>query len=648
MTESVASDTNKNLSNESGKSLRVKEEKELSFKNRVYLLDELTSAKNYRDAIPLLTRMLKEMEAGKATFGKNVLDQGELAEQHATTFCTAVTRMITDPACKWSDTIFLGLIPVKRSMAQAWEVSGYRGTRHLPALVGQKQPNGSRNLSRQDILKLFWALSINALNTELLKLLLKQPAEVAWPLCIAFMSEQIVYTPVGKSARPKIIQAYEHLSKAPPVPQLVRNVGPAYMGCSYDESAGKHDIKHAMNTVIRKWLLNSGVSDIDMSVPRRTDQEQPTVLVLAELYDSRHAMHRCYGPSIASLKPHFKTVLMTTSGQMDEALTDMFDVIDQTKFDANNPAEFVNQAQSYKPDMVYFPSVGMRLMSIACSTVRIAPIQVMTFGHPATTHSNCVDYAVLDAEQIGSPDTVNEKILCRASKPRFALREDATRVSPKLRHNPRIVRIAVPAWSRKISPTFLQTCMDIERACLKEDRPVEFWFFPNAVGTLLQGFARRVKTLMTAKVLPRTNYNNYISTLNQCDIFLSSFPFGATNGIVDAIKQGLPVVNLTGPEVHEANDSHIVKRFEQPEWLTTKSREEYVRAVVRLVTHDKLRVKIGQNLLKNDPDSKLVAKDGARDFATVMRVAMKHHEAFKASDQSIWQYSELEALAADL
>lgn len=648
MTEPVATEVKKAIENEMGKSLKVKKKKEMPFKDRIFRLDELTVGKNYADANALLMKMLNAMEAGKATFGAGIVDQGELAEQHATIFCTAVTRMISDPDCKWTDKVFLGLIPVKRSMAQAWEVSGYRGSRHLPSLVGTKQPNGNRNLSRQDILKLFWGLSINALNSELLKLLLKQPPEIAWPLCIAFLSEQIVYTPAGKAARPAIIQAYEHLSKAPPVLQLVRNVGPAYMGCSYDESAGKHDIKYAMNAVVRKWLLNNGVKDIDMSVPRKVDAEKPTVLVLAELYDSRHAMHRCYGPSIASLKPHFKTVLMTTTGQVDEALSDMFDVIDSTKFDANKPAEFINKAQSYQPDMAYFPSVGMRFMSIACSNVRIAPIQVMTFGHPATTHSDCVDYAVLDAEQIGSPDTVSEKILCRASKPRFALRQDATRVAPKLRHNPRVVRIAVPAWSRKVSPSFMQTCMEIEKACLKEDRPVEFWFFPNAVGTLLQAFGRRVKSLMTAKALPRTNYNSYISTLNQCDIFLSSFPFGATNGIVDAIKQGLPVVNLTGPEVHEANDSHIVKRFEQPEWLTTKSQEEYIRAVVRLVTHDKLRVKIGQNLLKNDPDSKLVAKDGANDFATVMRVAMKHHEAFQASDQSIWQYSELEDMAAKL
>ena len=96
--------------------------------------------------------------------------------------------------------------------------------------------------------------------------------------------------------------------------------------------------------------------------------------------------------------------------------------------------------------------------------------------------------------------------------------------------------------------------------------------------------------------------------------------------------------------MHEANDSHIVKRFEQPEWLSTKSKEDYIKAVLTLVLKDDVRVKIGKQLLANDPDSKLVSKDGADDFATVLRAAYKHHEEFQKSDQHMWQYEELEAL----
>lgn len=623
----------------------VKRKPQVSFNENVCKLDQFVRKQEYSAANNILAMMLTELENGNAAFGRGLTDRDEAAEMYATLFCSAVTQMIADPECVWNDKTFFLFAPLKRAMCQSWEISGYRGTRHLTELVGTKEKNGGRRYTRQDIIKLFWGLSINALSQQHVAMLLRQPAEIAWPLCSGYLSEQIVYSKEAQEARPKIIGAYEHLKNAPPIIQMLRNIGPAYMGCSYDESAEKHHIKYAYNSVMEKWLNSVGVQSIRSGKPRHTNRPKPTVLILAELYDSRHAMHRCYGPSIESLKGHFKTVLMTPNGTMDDALNDMFDVIDDTPFDVTKPAPFFKKALSYKPDIVYFPSIGMRFMSIACSTIRIAPIQVMTFGHPATTLSPCIDYAILDAEQIGSPDTVNEKILCRASKPRFSLREDAEIVAPNLRPKPKVVRIAVPAWSRKVSPVFMQTCVEIEKHATQNGRPVEFWFFPNAVGGLLQAFSRRAKQFVTARVLPRTNYNAYIAELNKCDIFLSSFPFGATNGIVDAIKQGLPVVNLTGPEVHEANDSHIVKRFEQPEWLTANSKEDYIKAVLTLVLKDDVRVKIGKQLLANDPDSKLVSKDGADDFATVLRAAYKHHEQFQKSDQHVWEYEELKELA---
>ena len=615
--------------------------KKLAFAERIRLFDKLVYAKDFDAAHELLITMLAILERGEEGFGTGLVDMSPLSERQATIFCAAITRMMAGSDFVMNDTKFFALASLKRSMMQAFEVSGYRGTEHFLATIGSQDEKGRSTFNRQEIIKLFLCLSVNVLSENLVKLLLRQAPDIAWPLCLAFLSEQIVYTKTGQAARPKILKASELLSRASAKFPLIRNLGPAYMGCSYDESAHKHEIKDAMNAVVTRWLRSVDVEDAKFPHERRAVKKRPTVLIMAELYDSRHAMHRCYGPSIASLKPHFKTILMTPSGKMDDALDDLFDKVDPIALNATNPKAFFDKAKSYRPDIVYFPSVGMRLLSIVGSNLRMAPIQAMTFGHPATTRSPNIDYAILDAEQIGSADTLTEKILCRASKPRFALRTDADYVKPILRLNPNVVRIAVPAWSRKVSPTFLQHCQKIEQQAKKVGKKVEFWFFPNAVGSLYQGFSRRVQTLVTAKILPRTNYNAYIQLLNKCDIFLSSFPFGATNGIVDAIKQGIPVVNLTGPEVHEANDSHIVKRFEQPDWLTTHSGDEYVAAVMRLVNDNELRVKIGKALLANDPDSKLIAKDGAHDFATVLRAAYKHHEEFQASDQKMWQYETL-------
>lgn len=611
---------------------------------KVISFDRLVRQKKYAEAAALLVKILGPFESGSASFGDSINDLSPKAEAQATVLCAAVTQLLSDDDFVLNDRIFLSIGAFKRALIQCFEISGYRGTEHLIQSIGQVGENNQITYQRQHVFKLFLGLSVNALSPNLVNLLLAQKPDVAWPLCVGFLSEQIVWSKNGQAARPRILAASKILSQAKPTYPAVRNLGPAYMGCSYDESAHKHNIKDAFNKVSRSFLKDQGLVPPKLPKPRNKTKDRPTVLVMAELYDSRHAMHRCYGPSIKSLKSRFHTILMTLTGEVDEALVDMFDEIDPTPFHAPNPVEYFKKAISHQPDIVYFPSIGMRLMSILGSNIRMAPIQMMTFGHPATTRSPDIDYAVLDAEQIGSPDTVAEKILCRASVPRFTLRHDSEPVKPILRQNPSVVRIAVPAWSRKVSPTFIQHCQKIEQEVKKQGKKVEFWFFPNATGTLFQAFSRRIRSMLTARAVPRTDYNSYIANLNQCDIFLSSFPFGATNGIVDAIRQGLPVVNLTGPEVHESNDSHIVARFEQPEWLTTDTGEEYVKAVVRLVMDGKLRVNIGRELLLNDPDTKLVSKEAADDFATVVQAAYLHHEKFQASKQRMWRYEELQEM----
>ncbi len=609
--------------------------------------DRFVFARDYKNALNLLANILSVLEGGKEGFGKNPVDTSDDAERQATIFCAAVTRMLSDPECKLGDNNFFALIPMKRALMQAFEVSGYRGTNHLLSSIGQKDDAGDTVLNRQEIIKLLLGLSINALSPNLVNLLLRQPVNIVWPLCIAFLSEQIVWSKFGQAARPRILAASEFLSTAAPKYQNVRNLGPAYMGCSYDESVHKHEIKIAMNSVARGWLNELGVEDAKLPETRRAVKKKPTVLILAELYTSNHAMHRCYGPSIASLKSDFKTILMAPSGSMDESLVGMFDKIDETKFDPNNPKAFIDKAKSYRPDIVYYTSIGMRLMSIVCSTVRLAPIQMFTPGHPATTYSDHIDYILLMEGCYSKNGRYSETVILRENQPYFEMRHDAEEIEPQIAAKPPTVKIAVPAWSRKVTPGFLDVCEQIELKCKQAGRPVEFWFFPNAIGSLYQGFRRRVQSRLTAKVFPRTNYNAYVKQLNQCDLFTSTFPFGATNSIVDAVIQGLPVINLDGDEAHARNDSDMLRPIDQPDWLSVKTVEEYVDATVKLVVDDALRVEISRAILACDPARHFLVPENQTvdDFSLIFKEIYQKHEALQASGVAAWRHEDLTNLS---
>lgn len=617
------------------------EKKKPSLREYIGLFERSVKAKAFDKAIAELREILGILESGKEGFGGQLTAVSVAAEQESTLLAAAITNLLVDEDFVLTRNFLMVFAQQKRAISQTFEVSGFRGTAHFLRMIGTRGDNGSTTFKGTELPKLFCALSLNAMNEQLFQLFLRQKPDVTWPIVNGFLSEQILWSPNAEKVRAKILASGAHWENISVGAQAIKNIGPAYMGCSYADAPHKHDIKKTMNKLVRRWLDQEGVTDIaEQSAGRRGVKRKPTLIVMAELYHSTHAMHRCYGPAIRSLKDRFKLVYMSLDGKCDEELHYMFDKIDDTKFDFRNPKLFFDKAKSYRPDVVYYPSIGMRAMSIVGSNVRLAPIQLMTFGHPATTHSEQMDYAVLVDGQVGAESTVNETILYRPTTPRWQRRSDALDVDPQIAVNPDVVRIAVPAWSRKVTPAFLALCQEIQQ---KAKKKVEFVFFPNGVGSLFQAFKRRVESMMSARALPRTNYNNYIKNLNSCDIFLSTFPFGATNGILDAAMQGIPVVNMKGGEVHAANDSDIVAKFKQPEWLTTSSHQEYVEAVLRLIHNDDERVAISQAIADFDHSLGLFVdqNEHCEEFGVAVEAAYRKHENIIASSKASWPYLKL-------
>ena len=134
-------------------------------------------------------------------------------------------------------------------------------------------------------------------------------------------------------------------------------------------------------------------------------------------------------------------------------------------------------------------------------------------------------------------------------------------------------------------------------------------------------------------------YNAYIAKLNECDLFLSPFPFGNTNGIVDAVRQGIPGVCLDGREVHAHIDAELFCRLSLPGWLVAASREDYLAAALRLAGEHKTRQRIANHLVKIDPDA-ILFKGDPRQFANA--VAWLH------ANQSELQHSGEKVVRAPL
>ncbi|UTW60051.1 hypothetical protein KFE96_07005 [Kordiimonas sp. SCSIO 12603] len=606
----------------------------------IYGFRQLVIEEKFDETRSYLNEIFFRLELSKDVFGGNLRKMLPVAEKEATIFASAIAQMVTSPSFVMRRNIFELLTKNKRVVSQTFEISGYRGTGHFIDMFSTFNEDGSQSISSENIPKLFSVLSINALTKPLLNLLFKQSKDISWPVARAFLTEQLVYNPLSEEIRSLIIAKSHIWADCKATDAVINTMGPVYMGCSYVDAPNKHEVKKTVNHIVRDWLMRKGLKDVNFTGKKRVIKEKPTLIVMAELYTAVHAMHRCYGPAIRALREHFKLVYMSAEGKCDPLLEYMFDVIDTSKLDKANPKAFFEKVKTYRPDVIYYPSIGMRALSLYGSNLRLAPVQLMTYGHPATTHSKYIDYSLVVEGLVGADYTIADKIIYWHEVARYEHRHDAEKPVAQIRENASSLKIAVPAWARKITPRLLTICQEIEK---RSSKPVEFVFFPNGAGAIYQAFKRRIEFMCSAKVEPRNSYNGYIDELSKCDIFLSSIPFGATNGILDACPLGLPMVNMKGAEVHAMNDSEMVSHMPQPDWLSTNNDEEYISAVLRLIENDEERVEISKALAAFDFDKVMMVdpEGSCPSFGRAVRFAYEYHEDIQASDQKSFSTQEV-------
>lgn len=249
----------------------------------------------------------------------------------------------------------------------------------------------------------------------------------------------------------------------------------------------------------------------------------------------------------------------------------------------------------------------MDLATIFASNTRVAPIQVIALGHPATTYSDFIEYVIVEDDYVGSEDCFSEKLL---RLPKDALPYVPSALAPEkvdyiLREQPDRVNIGIASTTMKLNPYFLAACRRI-REQAKVD--VHFHFaLGQSIGITHPYVERFIRTYLgdAATVYPHSPYLRYLDVLRRCDMLINPFPFGNTNGIIDMVTLGLVGICKTGPEVHEHIDEGLFKRLGLPDWLIADTADEYVARAIRLAENHEERLALRRDIIANNKLSTL-------------------------------------------
>jgi len=256
--------------------------------------------------------------------------------------------------------------------------------------------------------------------------------------------------------------------------------------------------------------------------------------------------------------------------------------------------EWVPLILDHQLDVLIFPEVGMDPLTAKLASLRLAPVQAATWGHPITTGLPTIDYFLsADAlEPAGAEAHYTEQLVrlpglgCSYSPlptapAQVSLAAHGVRESVPL--------LLCPGTPFKYTPRYDTVLIEIARR-LGE---CQFVFFtPGHAPDLMQRLRARLERNFTAAGLdfnvfaafvPWQSRSTFYGLMSQADVFLDTMGFSGFNTAMQAIECGLPIAAYEGRFLRGRLASGVLRRMSLDELVATDE-AGYVEIAVRLAT----------------------------------------------------------------
>lgn len=609
--------------------------------------ESLAYGRKHRDAVAALGAALNRLKRGRE-FARHVVND-ETRPALYSRLAAAIATLVCDPDFLPSTEEFDRLAVEHATLSAIFRSSVFESTDYLLrqfGSVGRDDPERLDFLGPESIAKLLLTYALDSGVEIDLSQIFKSAPQWSLPAFLGRVGQAPPVMPGAQARWNALLALGPSFEEVKIGEHLVDAIALAYFHCSYSDMPDKHRIKHTLNILLRRFVEGRGL--LPETIADRRIKERPTALVLIERFRSDHAVYRYLGPCVRKLREKFRLVALGPASELDEVSRACFDEVIGLPDGAVSFPAVLAHAQAIKPDIAFYPSIGMSPWAIALSNVRLAPIQAMTIGHPATTFSPEIDYVLLSEAFAVDGRCFSETVIVIEGSFSMTQRPGAKVPARRLRDHAAAIRIAVPSAVMKLNARFLASCQAIAR---KARRPVVYEFFPHCTAMDLFQVARQIrKWLPDAVVHEAANYNDYLFKLANCDIHLSTFPFGGGNSNIDSMQLGIPMVTLEGDEAHSRTDSGMMRAVGLPEWLIGHDIDEFEDAAVRLIANDDERFAIASHLLSTDVMRVFLDGPGnrnSRDFGDALWFVYLNHEAISRSGRRFWTIEERSAFERD-
>ena len=259
-------------------------------------------------------------------------------------------------------------------------------------------------------------------------------------------------------------------------------------------------------------------------------------------------------------------------------------------------------------DALIYPEIGMDSLSCKLANLRLAPLQLASWGHPETTGLPTMDYFI-SAQEFEPPnaqDHYSEKLV---QLPHLGCYYSARSVAPSaidlqaLGIDTGSPLLLCPGTPFKYAPEYDQIFVSIAKKLSK----CQFVFFESPEGSISSLLKKRLskafehENLNAAdfiRMIPWQKTEAFYGLMQVSDVFLDTLGFSGFNTAIQAIECGLPIVTREGLFLRGRLASGILRRMGMTE-LIANNEDEYIHLVVKLVQDQEYRELIKDKMITN-------------------------------------------------
>ncbi|MFO0296111.1 MAG: tetratricopeptide repeat protein [Pseudomonadota bacterium] len=274
-------------------------------------------------------------------------------------------------------------------------------------------------------------------------------------------------------------------------------------------------------------------------------------------------------------------------------------------------------------DAVIYPEIGMHTATAKLAALRLAPLQLASWGHPVTTGLPTIDvYIGAEALEPADADAHYTERLERL--PRLGCTPRRYGVAPEridlvgagLQAGERV--LLCPGNPFKYGPAHDPLWVEVARRS-PQGRLV---FFRGGPEGLADRFERRLRVAFEAAGLefhakvsmqPWQSRARFFGWLAAADVFLDSAGFSGFNTVMQAVECGTPIVTLEGPSMRTRFGAGVLRQLGLGEWVASDA-AGYAERVARLVGDAALRADVSARLRSG---SRVLFEDRAASTACV-------------------------------